>query len=598
VSLAAAGLWSVIGVFGGCSGSASGVGDDTVTGLDQVDVSVGVDVATDGSAQPDTADTAHEADTGGGGCSPACAAGRVCGGSACVCAPGLTDCGGDCVDLDRDPDNCHACGHAAEAELCNGEDDDCDGEIDDGLTPPSAPCEVDNIAGVCAGSWSCDGTGWSCDAATPQPERCNGEDDDCDGDTDEDYRDAVSGAYTRDDACGDCATDCTALLAAPHAYGRCDASGGAPTCEMVCCTAEDGNPACDGFDYVDTNGDGANGCEDRVAPSCSVQDDCDPGQFCDAGACAPNEAGGPCTTDANCAAGDQCFDGICGCQGDVYSAESVPPNVLVVLDRSGSMNSSAGGGQGTKWNIAKGAIATLTEAYDGQIRFGLMLYPGTNQAGNNGQQCGAGVVFIDPALDNADAIVDFLDDAGTTTYGTPTAEALEALVDYPGLEDAGRQNFVVLITDGQSSCGDPVPEVTALAGESPAIPTFVIGFGGGVDPDELDDMADAGGTALSGEHGYYVANDAESLGQALADVAGNVLGCDFALGATPPSLEALGVYFDQVVQPRDPTHSDGWDYTAATNTITFYGSRCDALKAGDVGALSFVYGCVGGTIGD
>ena len=591
-------VWlALASVVGACSGGDSGSGD-TATGIDPVDVAGGLDIATVDVALADTEVPETTADTAQPGCVPACTGGRVCDADACVCPEGLSECGTACVDLARDADHCHACDHAAQPELCNGEDDDCNGLTDDALTPPTAPCAVENIAGSCTGEWACAGTGWSCDAATPLPEQCNGADDNCNGTTDEGFRDVASGAYTRDDACGDCATDCTAIFAVDHAHGRCDTSQGVPTCVMVCCSVTDGDPACDGFDYVDSNQLPGNGCEDRVAPSCSSQADCDPAQFCDAGACAPNVAGGPCEADANCAPGDQCFEGICGCEGDVYSAENVPPNVLIVLDRSGSMNSSAGQGQGTKWNIAKSAIATLTGGFQGQIRFGLMLYPGTDQAGDHGSSCGAGVVFIDPAIDNAATVNDFLADAGTTSYGTPTAEALEVLLNYSGLEDTGRQNFVVLITDGQSSCDDPVPVVTALKSESPSVTTFVIGFGGGVDPDELNDMADAGGTALSGGTKYYVANDAASLGAALAEVAGNVLGCTFVLGSVPPSLEALGVYFDQVVQPRDPGHVDGWDYTADNNAVQFYGPACDALTTGSVTDLSFVYGCVGGTIGN
>ena len=66
----------------------------------------------------------------------------------------------------------------------------------------------------------------------------------------------------------------------------------------------------------------------------------------------------------------------------------------------------------------------------------------------------------------------------------------------------------------------------------------------------------------------------------------------------PPSLEALGVYFDQVMQPRDAGHVNGWDYTATNNAVQFCGPACDALTSGSVTDLSFVCGCVGGTIGN
>ncbi len=72
-------------------------------------------------------------------------------------------------------------------ESCNGLDDDCDGDTDDGLTPPA--CDLD--LGVCAGaSPSCDGaSGWgACDYGTDyevDETLCDDLDNDCDGQTDE-----------------------------------------------------------------------------------------------------------------------------------------------------------------------------------------------------------------------------------------------------------------------------------------------------------------------------------------------------------------------------------------------------------------------------
>ena len=69
------------------------------------------------------------------------------------------------------------------AETCNGSDDDCDGQTDEDIAP--AACSVDNTFGSCKGTKTCANGGAVCDAATPVAEVCDGQDNDCDGKTDE-----------------------------------------------------------------------------------------------------------------------------------------------------------------------------------------------------------------------------------------------------------------------------------------------------------------------------------------------------------------------------------------------------------------------------
>ncbi|MBT9558575.1 MAG: hypothetical protein IV100_21275 [Myxococcales bacterium] len=73
------------------------------------------------------------------------------------------------------------------AETCNGKDDDCDGETDEGIPGAGEPCDGDD-ADLCPdGTRVCtaDGDALVCnDDASSAAETCNGQDDDCDGDTD------------------------------------------------------------------------------------------------------------------------------------------------------------------------------------------------------------------------------------------------------------------------------------------------------------------------------------------------------------------------------------------------------------------------------
>ena len=85
------------------------------------------------------------------------------------------------------------------AEQCNGEDDDCDGDVDEDTSGGS--CVLENAYGQCPGVIDCHEGNPVCEGNQPQAEMCNGEDDDCDGDVDENFED------TNGDGVADCMTN-------------------------------------------------------------------------------------------------------------------------------------------------------------------------------------------------------------------------------------------------------------------------------------------------------------------------------------------------------------------------------------------------------
>ncbi|MFO0555434.1 MAG: hypothetical protein U0271_44060 [Polyangiaceae bacterium] len=95
-------------------------------------------------------------------------------------------------DADRDVGGA---GGAGAREICNGLDDDLDGDVDEGLgtiTCGVGACRVEVAACI-------DGSPATCVPGSPSPEVCNGEDDDCDGAVDEDLGLArVAGPFTLD----------------------------------------------------------------------------------------------------------------------------------------------------------------------------------------------------------------------------------------------------------------------------------------------------------------------------------------------------------------------------------------------------------------
>ncbi len=106
---------------------------------------------------------------------------RACGTNEGACVQGKQVCVdgafGDCVDQ---------IGPAE--EVCDGQDNDCDGEVDE-LPPVGAQdCEIAGQLGACAeGVLECADGELTCIPQTqPAAEVCDGQDNDCDGDVDED----------------------------------------------------------------------------------------------------------------------------------------------------------------------------------------------------------------------------------------------------------------------------------------------------------------------------------------------------------------------------------------------------------------------------
>ena len=117
-------------------------------------------------------------------------------------------------------------------ESCNGADDNCNGPIDEGMEPK--PCTASANSWTCTGTQVCHGQdGWVCDAPVPKAESCNGVDDNCNGQTDEGFVNP-SGAYFTKQHCGGCGIDCDASIPFSAAT-ECRLEGTKASCFATAC---------------------------------------------------------------------------------------------------------------------------------------------------------------------------------------------------------------------------------------------------------------------------------------------------------------------------------------------------------------------------
>jgi len=188
------------------------------------------------------------------------------------------------------------------------------------------------------------------------------------------------------------------------------------------------------------------------------------------------------------------------------------PNVMIVLDKSGSMKEE------NKWGVAKQAIYSILDSHQAKIRFGLMLFPGSSVDG-----CREGKVWVDPDWNTRDEI-EFALEHNKPGGHTPIAATLKVLKEYQPIHDPEHPNFVLFITDGSETCDPDTKNAPVKAVEdlnADRITVFVVGFGKGVDEEGrevLSRMAEAGGAPREGEPAYYQADDEAALRSALDDI--------------------------------------------------------------------------------
>jgi hypothetical protein len=342
---------------------------------------------------------------------------------------------------------------------------------------------------------------------------------------------------------------------------------------------------------------------------------------------------------------------IVGISGDCGTSSTAAvlktPNILIVLDKSGSMEDTLGTSTVSRWDALNQALTAALPAVQDSISFGLEFFPG---ATNTDCTVPTGAAAIDVPIDaGATSVPVILSTVGNTTPGggTPTAQALERAYEYfttgtgAGI---GGEKFVLLATDGGPNCSptatpctdplvctanmddaagcpaagpsccdraqtaalclDDAAVVTALNNLLTAgIPTFVVGLPGTeAYSTYLDAFAVAGGRPQSATSPkYYRVDEAGAvagLTAAFQDITTQLIhSCDIQLNQDPPNPEELNVAINCEAVPATlgagggPT--GGWDLDTTTtpDSIVLKGTTCDFIQTNGAERIDVVFGC-------
>jgi hypothetical protein len=285
-----------------------------------------------------------------------------------------------------------------------------------------------------------------------------------------------------------------------------------------------------------------------------------------------------------------------------------PVDVLLVLDRSGSMDYSIGQdcycssavakfgsvcsdttGCTTRWDAVKPAVTT-TLSSSSYVNWGLKFFP---SAGAN-TNCTESSTMEVPVAPDSTAAVDSQVNNATFDYSTPTAAAISAATAYLKTLADGNKKFILLATDGEPNCGGNPANVNTddLGGAtSVAAAAFAAGFqvyviGIGPNLNNLSQLALAGGTP-----DFYPVSSPQDLVAALSSISKLVGSCSFKSNQPPPDPNNVAVYVNGPRVTQDA--NNGWTFGSNSQEIVLTGDYCTQTSTGNQVDVQILFGCPG-----
>lgn len=262
-------------------------------------------------------------------------------------------------------------------------------------------------------------------------------------------------------------------------------------------------------------------------------------------------------------------------EGD-FTLTAASPEVMLVLDRSGSMSSAFG--SGTRWSTLTSALEVTLPSTNESMALGLTMFPAAGAG-----ECRAPLApELSPSTGQVSALLSALRST-TLVGGTPTVDALDVAA--AGFTST-KPRAMVLATDGLPNCNATLnpgscacPSGTSCTSQrciddartldrlsahaNDGIPTWVIGIGADVTGTALlDAMAVSGGRPSSGAQRYVSALSASELQLAFATIRDELSACVFTSPSVPDLNGTISVMLDGVFVPQDASGTNGWTWSS------------------------------------
>lgn len=327
------------------------------------------------------------------------------------------------------------------------------------------------------------------------------------------------------------------------------------------------------------------------------------------------------------------------CGQTSVSIKPLPPDILIVQDKSLSMNEDPNGGNCaanavncSKWSQVSTAVDTVVTATDMNVNWGMIFFATDSMCAVNSTPVVPVGVMNGQKIQSAFA-------NNQPSSQTPTAAAINASVKYMQTLTDPNPKFLLLATDGLPNCGtssgtggaggragtggaggaggrgtfgggppggtttaddSPAAEAAVAAAKAAGFPTFVVGIATSSNTTAtttLNTMAVNGGYPQTGAATqYYSVKDTASLQDALNKILGMTLSCTIPLTDKPDNLSNVAVSAQdatgkRIEIPQDPTN--GWSFDATMSNIVLNGSACTQLKSVTLSQYQFIYACTG-----